>query len=47
MNFIARTIMFLLAAFILSGECAAQSRRTPTNSSSNSSNEAEIRDRLN
>jgi TRAP-type uncharacterized transport system substrate-binding protein len=47
MSFIARVIFILLAAVVLSGESLAQHRRGAINSPSISSNEAEIRDRLN
>jgi len=47
MSFIARVIVFLLAAVVLSDASVAQTRRTANSSSSISSSEAEIRDRLN
>ncbi len=47
MSFIARVIIFSLAAFVLSGESIAQNRHGANKPSSISSNEAEIRDRLN
>ncbi len=47
MSFIARVIVFLLAAVVLSDASIAQTRRTANSSSSISSSEAEIRDRLN
>ena len=47
MSFIARVIIFLLAAFVLSDTSLAQSRRTSNNPSPAGVNETEIRDRLN
>src|SRR6516162_11448898 len=47
MSFIARVIIFLLAAFVLSDNSLAQSRRTSNNPSPAGVNETEIRDRLN
>jgi TRAP-type uncharacterized transport system substrate-binding protein len=47
MSFIARVIIFLLAAFVLSDASLAQSRRTSNNPSPAGVNETEIRDRLN
>jgi TRAP-type uncharacterized transport system substrate-binding protein len=47
MSFIARVIVFLLATFVLSEPSVAQTRHGTNNSSSISSNESEIRDRLN
>ena len=47
MSFIARVIIFLLAAFVLSDTSFAQSRRTSNNPSPAGVNETEIRDRLN
>ena len=47
MSFIARAIVFLLAIFVFSEPSIAQTRHRTNNSSSISSNEAEIRDRLN
>jgi TRAP-type uncharacterized transport system substrate-binding protein len=47
MSFIARVIVFLLAAFVLSDISLAQSRRTLNNPSPAGVNESEIRDRLN
>jgi TRAP-type uncharacterized transport system substrate-binding protein len=47
MTFIARTIVFLLAVVVLCEPSIAQTRHRTNNSSSISSNEAEIRDRLN
>jgi TRAP-type uncharacterized transport system substrate-binding protein len=47
MSFIARVIVFLLAAVVLSDASVAQTRRAANSSSSISSSEAEIRDRLN
>jgi len=47
MSFIARVIVFLLAAFVLSDASLAQSRRTSNNPSPAGVNETEIRDRLN
>src|SRR6516162_6232491 len=47
MSFMARVIIFLLAAFVLSDTSLAQSRRTSNNPSPAGVNETEIRDRLN
>src|SRR5215475_1880577 len=47
MSFIARVIVFLLAAFVFSDTSLAQSRRTPNHSTPANPNETEIRDRLN
>ena len=47
MSFIARVIVFLFAALVLTEGSVAQTRRGTNNSPSISSNEAEIRDRLN
>jgi len=47
MSFIARVMIFLLAAFVLSDTSLAQSRRTSNNPSPAGVNETEIRDRLN